>query len=196
MASGYSAFRCFGTSSAGLSAHFGPAKTCVKKTRMRHAVREMMVGPSKLLCRGRFQTALSCCGPRTAVVNVKEKARPMDRVMWGVGRRAQAKLCLKHRNGISDDIETGIGLRFRDKSLAGTYLLARRCPVQKRRDPTLGFRTELENLVGDAKGKGTSGSPVRLKVPMRRQGADCSIVAMKRGNSRGAKGAGHSRRDR
>ena len=88
MASGYSAFRCFGTSSAGLSAHFGPAKTCVKKTRMRHAVREMMVGPSKLLCRGRFQTALSCCGPRTAVVNVKEKARPMDRVMWGVGRRA------------------------------------------------------------------------------------------------------------
>ena len=120
-----------------------------------------MVGPSKLLCRGRFQTALSCCGPRTAVVNVKEKARPMDRVMWGVGRRAQANLCLKHRNGISDDIETGIGLRFRDKSLAATYLLARRCPVQKRRDPTLGFRTELENLVGDAKGKGTSGSPVR-----------------------------------
>ena len=96
----------------------------------------------------------------------------------------------------SDDIETGMGLRFRDKSLAATYLLARRCPVQKRRDPTLGFRTELENLVGDAKGKGTSGSPVRLKVPMRRQGADCSIVAMKRGNSRGAKGAGHSRRDR
>ena len=173
----------------------GPTRL-VKKTRMRHAVREMMVGPSKLLCRGRFQTALSCFGPRTAVVNVKEKARPMDRVMWGVGRRAQAKLCLKHRNGISDDIETGIGLRFRDKSLAGTYLLARRCPVQKRRDPTLGFRTELENLVGDAKGKGTSGSPVRPKVPMRRQGADCSIVAMKRGNSRGAKGAGHSRRDR
>jgi hypothetical protein len=27
-------------------------------------------------------------------------------------------------------------------------------------------------------------------------GADCSVVAMKRGNGRGAKGAGHSRRDR
>jgi hypothetical protein len=55
----------------------------------------------------------------TAGVNVKEKARPMDRVMWEVGRRAQANLWLKHRNGISDDIETGIGPRFRDKSLAG-----------------------------------------------------------------------------
>jgi hypothetical protein len=31
----------------------------------------------------------------------------------------------------------------------------------------------------------------RPKVPMRRRGADCSILAMKRGNARGAKGAGH-----
>jgi hypothetical protein len=30
----------------------------------------------------------------------------------------------------------------------------------------------------------------RLKVPMRRRGADCSVVVMKRGNARGAKGAG------
>ena len=78
-----------------------------------------MVGPSESLCRERFQTALSCFGPMTAVVNVKEKARPMDRVMWGVGRRAQANLCLK----------------------------------------------------------GTSGSTVRPKVLMRRQGADCSVVS-------------------
>ena len=136
-----------------------------------------MVGPSESLCRERFQTALSCFGPMTAVVNVKEKARPMDRVMWGVGRRAQANLCLKHRNRTSDDIETGICSRFRDKGIAGTYLLAMRCPVQKRRDPPLGFRTELENLGGDAKGKGTSGSTVRPKVLMRRQGADCSVVS-------------------
>ena len=33
-------------------------------------------------------------------------------------------------------------------------------------------------------------------VPMRRPGSDCSVVVMKRGNARGAKGAGHSRRDR
>jgi hypothetical protein len=48
-----------------------------------------------------------------------------------------------------------------------TYLLAMRCPVYKRRDSNLGFRTELENLAGDGKGKGTSGSTARPKVPMR-----------------------------
>src|SRR5262245_35162512 len=31
----------------------------------------------------------------------------------------------------------------------------------------------------------------RPKVPMRRGGADCPGVALKRGNARGAKGAGH-----
>jgi hypothetical protein len=31
------------------------------------------------------------------------------------------------------------------------------CPVWRRRDSHLGFRTELENLDGDAKGKSTSG---------------------------------------
>ena len=52
----------------------------------------------------------------------------------------------------------------------------------------LGSRTELENLSGDAKGKGTSSETVRPKVPMRRAGADCSVIARKRGNARGAKG--------
>ena len=33
----------------------------------------------------------------------------------------------------------------------------------------------------------------RLKVPMRRRGADCLVVVTKRGNARGAKGAGHRR---
>jgi hypothetical protein len=80
------------------------------------------------------------------------------------------------------------------RSTEATYLLAVRCPVYRGRDSSLGFRTELENLVGDAKGKGASGSPARPKVPMRRPGADCSVVAVKRVNSRGAKGAGHPRR--
>jgi len=39
---------------------------------------------------------------------------------------------------------------------------------------------ELENLAGDAKGKSASGEPARLKVPMRRRGADCSVIVMKR----------------
>src|ERR1035441_1942412 len=38
------------------------------------------------------------------------------------------------------------------KSTEVTYLLAVRCPVYRGRDSSLGFRTELENLVGDAKG--------------------------------------------
>src|SRR5674476_171369 len=79
------------------------------------------------------------------------------------------------------------------KSMAETYLLAMRCPVFRRRDSHSGSRTELENLYGDGKGKGTSGEPVRPKVPMRHPGADCFVVAMKRGNARGAKGAGHRR---
>jgi hypothetical protein len=37
-----------------------------------------------------------------------------------------------------------------------------------------GFRTELENLGGDAKGKGTSGRPTRPKVPKHRQGRTAS----------------------
>jgi hypothetical protein len=42
-------------------------------------------------------------------------------------------------------------------SVAGTYLLAAWCPVYRGRDSYSGFCTELENLTGDAKGKGASG---------------------------------------
>ena len=34
-----------------------------------------------------------------------------------------------------------------------TYVLTMWCPVYRGRDPDLGFRAELENLTGDAKGK-------------------------------------------
>ncbi len=51
--------------------------------------------------------------------------------------------------------------------MAETYLLAMRCPVYRRRDSNLGFGKELENLFGDGKGKGASGSTARPKVPMR-----------------------------
>jgi hypothetical protein len=73
------------------------------------------------------------------------------------------------------------------------WLLAMRCPVLRQRESNLGFCTELENLVGSVKGKGTSGSTARPKVPMGQVGADCSVVVMKRCNARGAKGAGHLR---
>ena len=76
-------------------------------------------------------------------------------------------------------------------SMEGTYLLAMRGPAYRRHDSYLGFRAELENRVGAVKGKGTSGGPTRPKVPMHRPGAHCSVVVTKRGNARGAKGAGH-----
>jgi len=43
--------------------------------------------------------------------------------------------------------------------MEGTYLLAMRGPAYRRHDSYLGFRTELENRVGDAKGKVQSGHP-------------------------------------
>ena len=102
--------------------------------------------------------------------------------------------CCTHRNSL-DDIKTG-ELCCPGKSMAETYLLAMRCPVYRRRDSHPGSRTELENLAGGGKGKSTSGRTVRLKVPMRQSGADCFVVAEKRGNTCGAKGAGHRRQDR
>ena len=69
-----------------------------------------------------------------------------------------------------------------------TYLLAMRGPAYRRHDSYLGFRTELENLADDGKGKGASGGPTRPKVPKRQLGADCFVIALKWGNAHGAKG--------
>src|SRR5208282_1769226 len=44
--------------------------------------------------------------------------------------------------------------------------------------------------------KAQAAETARPKVPMRRPGADRSVVARKRGNARGAKGAGHRRWER
>jgi hypothetical protein len=100
---------------------------------------------------------------------------------------------MKHRKPQRRHPKPGLAPRP-GTSMKGTYLLAMRGPVYRRHDSYPGFRTELENRVGDAKGKGTSGHPTRPKVPMHRSGAHCFVVARKRGNSRGAKGAGHPRR--
>src|SRR5689334_3683282 len=43
--------------------------------------------------------------------------------------------------------------------------------------------------------KAQAAETARPKVPMRRPGADCLVVVMKRGNACGAKGAGHRRRE-
>jgi len=125
------------------------------------------------------------------VMNVMVKRRDIDCVMWGLERRAQANRWIKHRNRTTDDTKTETDSRF-GKSMEGTCLLAMRCPVQRRRESNLGFRAELENLVGDVKGEGASGRTVRPRVPMRQRGADCPVLAVKWSNAHGAKGAGHS----
>lgn len=38
----------------------------------------------------------------------------------------------------------------------------------------------VRTFVSDAKGNGTNGEPIRLKVPMRIQGADALVVPAKR----------------
>jgi hypothetical protein len=103
------------------------------------------------------------------VVNVTVKRRAQTRHVR-IRETNANEAPMTHRNTTLDDIKTVTLIRA--------------------------FRTELENLVGDAKGKGTSGSPARPKVPMCWPGTDCSVAAVKRVNSRGAKGAGHPRRDR
>src|ERR1700737_403929 len=62
----------------------------------------------------------------------------------------------KHRKRIQMTSKPG-PLPSSGKSMAETYVLAMRCPVLRRRDSHSGFCTELENLDGDGKGKGTSG---------------------------------------
>src|SRR5713226_3315289 len=72
-------------------------------------------------------------------------------------------------------------------SLGDVLRLPKRHPACRRREAQPGSCTERENLAGDAKGKGKAAPTARPKVPMRRRGADCSVVAMKRGNACGAR---------
>src|SRR6266498_5997717 len=78
-------------------------------------------------------------------------------------------------------------------SLGDVLRLPKRHPACRRREAQSGSWTERENLTGDAKGKAQAAPTARPKVPMRRRGADCPVVATKWGNARGAKGAGHRR---
>ena len=73
--------------------------------------------------------------------------------------------------------------------------MARPLPVRKMaHDPDANLTREsgIRHVGGaNAKGMAQAAQTARPKVPMRRLGADCSVVAEKRGNARGAKGAGH-----
>ena len=110
----------------------------------------------------------------------------------GVRETNASEPLMRPRNRSTGGIKTGAP-PLSGKSMAGTCLLAMWSPGYRWRDSNLGSGPELENLLGGDKGKGTIGSPIRPKVPIRRAGTDCPVVAMKRSNVHGAKGAGHSR---
>ena len=168
---------------------------CVKKTSNRHAVRKMKEGPSEPPCRRRPQTAISCFGPKTEVVNVMVKRRGgRSRHVWIREMSANDPL-RKHRKPINDTQNQGLHHILGTAWKVPTYWP---CGVRCLGGMTL-IRAFVRNLrtgsVMLTKGKGTSGHPTRPKVPMHRSGAHCFVRAMKRGNARGAKGAGHPGRD-
>ena len=155
----------------------------------------MKEGPSKPPCRRRLQTAISCFGPKTAVVNVMVKRRGDRSCHVWIRETSASDPLIKASKSNSDEhrnqsypLALGTAWRLPAYWPCGV-------PVHRRRDSNSGFRMELENRASDAKGEGTSGGPTRPKVPMHWPGAHCFVVAEKRGNSRGAKGAGHPRQD-
>ena len=76
-------------------------------------------------------------------------------------------------------------------SLGDVLRRPERHPACRRREARPGFCTERENLAGDAKGKGASGSNREAESTdaPERGGLPCS--SDEAGNARGVKGAGH-----
>jgi hypothetical protein len=79
--------------------------------------------------------------------------------------------CRKRRDGV----ETG-GSRYSGRSLGGSCLLPRRRPAQRRRGLDSGSRAERGNLSPRCKGRTSSGSPTRGRVPRRGTGAEPRAV--------------------
>jgi len=155
----------------------------------------MKDGPSEPPCRRGLQTAISCFGPKTAVVNVMVKRRgERPRHVWIRETSVSYPLAKASKSNSDEHQNRSCPLALGTAWRSPTYWPCG-VPVHRRRDSNSGFRMELENRAGDAKGEGASGRPTRPKVPMHWPGAHCFVVAEKRGNSRGAKGAGHPRQD-
>jgi len=127
------------------------------------------------------------------VVNITEKARLRLSHVLVRGTNAGEPL-MRPRNRSTGDIKTGAlplsGNKYGGNLITGHAVSG--VKVAQWRDSSLGSDMELKNRVGGDKGKSTSGSPARPKLPIRQVGADRSAVVTKRGNARGAKGTGHS----
>lgn len=145
----------------------------------------MREGPSSSGCRIRAQTTRSCFGPMALVVSVLGKGGTTRQVCTGKTNVSEPLgSCRKRR----DAIETRLQLLAWDKSGGAACLLPGWWPAQRRREPSAGSCAERGNLRPDAKGDLQSGRPIRSRVPMRGEGTDGLVGAMKPGNAGGAKG--------
>jgi hypothetical protein len=72
---------------------------------------------------------------------------------------------MKHRNTVrrhrNQNLSPILGSAWKE-----TYLLAMRCPVYRRREPHSGICMELENLIGDDKGKMHKRKNREAEIPM------------------------------
>lgn len=118
------------------------------------------------------------------VVSVSEKAGVTRQVCAGKANVSEPlTTCRKRRNVI----ETGLQSLARDEARGEPV----DCPSGDRHEGGASPAQALVRNVGtcrsDAKGGNPSGRPVRNGVPMRSEGADRLVVAMKPGNVGGAK---------
>jgi len=145
----------------------------------------MRVGPSGSSCRARSQTARSCLDPMVWVVSVLGKGETRSRqVRAGKANVSEPPLkCRKRR----DVIETGLQSLARDEA-RGTPAY---CPSGDRHERAVRARLRLSWGTWEpsprCKGRTPSGRPARGRVPMRGEGADGLVVAMKPGNAGGAR---------
>jgi hypothetical protein len=165
-----------------------------RRRQERHAVREMRVDPSEPPCRGRYQTAISCCGPMVVVVNVMVKRRGIRSRHVGMREPSASELLKTHRYPFKRRQNRGCLLVPGKAWWKPTY---RPCGVRCIGSGNLirAFVRNLRTWWAMVTEKAQTAKTVRPKVRMRPPGADYSVVAKKQGNSCGAKGVGHLHQD-
>jgi len=163
-------------------------------------VPEMEVGPSEAALQEEASNHRQLRRSRAGVVSVAEKAR-LERVRCESRRRAKANHSMTRRKRI-DDSKTEES-RCLGISPGVTCLPTGCCPAWRWRELGLGSGRERGNLRFDRAASemgedahwaqerdAQAAETARARVAMRSAGADRPVVAVRRGNGRGAKGAG------
>jgi hypothetical protein len=137
----------------------------------------MKVGPSGSAIRSLIPSHRELLRWKAVVVSVAENVGTM--IPAGKVERGERKRTVGEVFEIAETMsELGAGTASGISS-GDVLILPGRHPACRRRESSIGFGTERENLAGDAKGKAQAAT-ARPKVPKRRRGADCLVVVMKR----------------